>query len=47
MWTKDLIMNTVHIHDLANACIYLCQHGNSGEIYNLADKSNTSININN
>jgi nucleoside-diphosphate-sugar epimerase len=35
-------MNTVHVHDVARAIWHLCDHGNSGEIYNLADQGDTS-----
>lgn len=34
-------MNTVHVHDVVRAAWHVCRHGNSGEIYNLADKGNT------
>ena len=35
-------MNTVHVHDVARALWHLCYHGNSGDIYNLADQGDTS-----
>ncbi|KAK2168956.1 hypothetical protein LSH36_13g22038 [Paralvinella palmiformis] len=42
LWTKDLKMNTVHVHDVARALWHLCYHGNSGDIYNLADQGDTT-----
>jgi len=41
LWTGDLKINTVHVNDVAKALFHLCKHGESGAIYNLADKSNT------
>jgi len=41
LWTKDLKINTVHVHDVVRALFHLCTKGNSGDIYNLADKSDT------
>ena len=43
LWSKDLLMNTVHVEDVAMAAWYVaCLTEPSGEIYNLADKANTS-----
>ncbi|CAG5134376.1 unnamed protein product [Candidula unifasciata] len=42
LWTKDLKMNTVHVDDVVMAIWHLCFHGNRGEIYNLADKGDTT-----
>ncbi|KJE89679.1 NAD-dependent epimerase/dehydratase [Capsaspora owczarzaki ATCC 30864] len=42
LWTEKLRLNTVHVDDVARALFYLTDHGNSGEIYNLADKGDTS-----
>jgi len=41
LWTKDLKINTVHVQDVVRALWYLIDHGNSGDIYNLADKGDT------
>lgn len=41
LWTKDLKVNTVHVHDVVRALWHLCSHGSKGEIYNLADKNDT------
>jgi len=41
LWTKDLKINTVHVHDVSRALWHLCTNGNKGEIYNLADKNDT------
>jgi nucleoside-diphosphate-sugar epimerase len=41
LWSGDLKINTVHVHDVARALFHLCTHGEDGATYNLADKSNT------
>jgi len=41
LWNKNLKMNTVHVDDVVRAIVHLFTHGKSGDIYNLADKSNT------
>lgn len=41
LWTKDLRMNTVHVVDVCRAIWHVCQHGRRGEIFNLADKSDS------
>lgn len=41
-WTKDLKMSTVHVTDVCRAVWHLTSHGNSGDVFNLADKSNTT-----
>jgi len=41
LWTKDLKINTVHVHDVSRALWHLCSHGKDGEIFNLADKTDT------
>jgi nucleoside-diphosphate-sugar epimerase len=41
LWTGDLKLNTVHVQDVVRALHHLCTHGESGAVYNLADKSNT------
>ena len=38
----DLKMSTVHVTDVCRAVWHLTGHGNSGDVFNLADKSNTS-----
>ena len=42
LWNRDLKMNTVHVLDVARAIWHLYYHGKTKEIYNLADKSDTS-----
>ena len=42
LWTKDLKMNTVHVRDVLKALWHLKDAGQSGQIFNLADKGNTS-----
>lgn len=42
LWTKDLKMSTVHVNDVCRGVWHLTNHGNSGDIFNLADKSNTT-----
>mmetsp|Transcript_9453 Transcript_9453/g.10437 ORF Transcript_9453/g.10437 Transcript_9453/m.10437 type:complete len:369 (-) Transcript_9453:79-1185(-) len=41
LWTKTLKINTVHVRDVATAVFFLCEKGESGAVYNLADKSET------
>jgi nucleoside-diphosphate-sugar epimerase len=41
LWTGDLKINTVHVNDVVRALFHLCTHGNSGAVYNLADKNDT------
>jgi len=41
LYTKDLKMNTVHVKDVAKATWFLCTHGESKSIWNLADKNDT------
>ena len=42
LWTSKLRLNTVHVHDVAAAIIHLIDKGVPGQIYNLADKSDSS-----
>jgi len=42
LWTKDLAINTVHVDDVVRALWHLTSHGESGEVFNLADKGNTN-----
>jgi len=42
LWTKDLQMNTVNVEDVIRAIWYVCANGPSKEIYNLADKQETT-----
>lgn len=42
LWTSDYKTNTVHVYDVARAIWHVCFHGSPGEIYNLADKGDTS-----
>lgn len=41
LWDKELKMNTVHVEDICAALVFLTTHGNSGEIFNLADSNDT------
>lgn len=41
LWTKDLKINTVHVRDVCKALWFLTTHGNSGQIFNLADSNDT------
>jgi len=41
LYTKDLKMNTVHVKDVVKAIWFLTAHGESGSIWNLADKNDT------
>jgi len=41
LWNADLKLNTVHVHDVVRALWHLTTHGESGAIYNLADKNDT------
>lgn len=43
LWSGDLKINTVHVHDVAKALFHLCKHGEAGAVYNLSDKSNTGF----
>jgi len=42
LWDKDLKLNTIHIRDVVGALWHLCNHGNVGEVYNLADEGHTT-----
>eukprot|EP00033_Pygsuia_biforma_P000598 GCRY01000707.1.p1 GENE.GCRY01000707.1~~GCRY01000707.1.p1 ORF type:complete len:362 (+),score=76.97 GCRY01000707.1:126-1211(+) len=42
LWSADLRMNTVHVTDVAKAIWHLAQNGNAGDVYNLADKADTT-----
>eukprot|EP00999_Lentomonas_sp_LEN2_P002748 NODE_619_length_1323_cov_113.327759_g580_i0.p1 GENE.NODE_619_length_1323_cov_113.327759_g580_i0~~NODE_619_length_1323_cov_113.327759_g580_i0.p1 ORF type:complete len:400 (+),score=111.75 NODE_619_length_1323_cov_113.327759_g580_i0:109-1200(+) len=42
LWSKDLRINTVHVNDVVKALLHLCEKGEQGEIYNLADKGDTN-----
>jgi len=41
LWDKDLKMHTVHVEDVCAALWHLTTHGNSGDIFNLADSNDT------
>jgi len=41
LYTKDLKLNTVHVKDVVKALWFLTTHGESGSIWNLADKNDT------
>lgn len=43
LWSRDLVMNTVHVHDLVRAIWYLAQKPQAeGQIYNIADDNHTT-----
>ena len=43
LWTKELRMNTVHVSDVVKAAWHVARlDGGRGEVYNLADKADTS-----
>lgn len=42
LWSKDLKMSTVHVLDVARAIWFLCENGNVAEVYNLADKNEST-----
>ena len=42
LWSKSLEMNVVHIKDVCRAAWLLTTSGNSGDVYNLADKGFTT-----
>ena len=42
LWTRDYKLSTVHVYDVVRAIWHLCYHGNVGDVYNLADKGDTS-----
>ena len=43
LWSRDLVMNTVHVHDLVRAIWYLVQKPQAeGQIYNVADDNHTT-----
>ncbi len=41
LWDKELKMHTVHVQDVCSALWFLTQHGNSKDIFNLADSGDT------
>ncbi|KCV71501.1 hypothetical protein H696_02445 [Fonticula alba] len=41
LWTKDLLMNTVHVDDVCRAILLVCEKAPAGKIYNLADTGAT------
>ena len=42
LWTKDLRMSTVNANDVARAIWHLCDKGEVSNVYNLADKSEST-----
>jgi len=42
LYSKDLRLNTVHVTDVAKAIWFLCENGDSGEVFNLADSGDTN-----
>jgi len=41
LWDKELKMHTIHVEDVCAALWHLTSHGQSGEIFNLADSNDT------
>jgi len=41
LYSKELKINTVHVKDVVKALWFLTTHGDSGSIWNLADKNDT------
>lgn len=41
MWDENLVINTVHVTDVARSIIWLCQQGKTEQIYNVVDEGNT------
>jgi nucleoside-diphosphate-sugar epimerase len=41
LWSGDLAINTVHVKDVAKAIWFVTNHGNPGDIFNLADTNKT------
>lgn len=41
LWSSDLKLNTVHVHDVVRALWHLTTHGEKGAVFNLADKNDT------
>lgn len=39
LWTGDLKINCVHVSDVAQAIWHLWEKGKTGDVFNLADKS--------
>ncbi|KAI8503068.1 hypothetical protein Bbelb_188890 [Branchiostoma belcheri] len=42
LWSPELRTNTVHVTDVCRAIWHLRNNGNSGQVFNLADKGNTT-----
>ena len=42
LWSKGLAMNVVHIKDVCRAVWLLTEKGESGNVFNLADKGSTT-----
>ena len=42
LWTRDYKLSTVHVHDVVRAIWHLCHNGTVGDVYNVADKGDTS-----
>jgi len=40
LWTGDMKINCVHVTDVARAIVHVLTHGDRGQVFNLADKSN-------
>jgi nucleoside-diphosphate-sugar epimerase len=41
LWGGSLKINTVHVNDVVRAIWFLVSHGEQGQVYNLADKTDT------
>jgi nucleoside-diphosphate-sugar epimerase len=42
LWGKNLAMHTVHVGDVCTAIWTACQKANTGSVYNVSDKGNTT-----
>ncbi|OQR93772.1 hypothetical protein ACHHYP_02280 [Achlya hypogyna] len=42
LWDEELRVNTVHVHDVARALWHVATQGQSGDVFNLADKNDTN-----
>jgi len=48
LWDKEMKINTVHVFDVCHALWHLTNHGNNGDVFNLADEGDTdqgSVNL--
>lgn len=45
IWSKAMSLNTVHVEDLCLAIAHLISEGQCGEVYNIVDEGDTSIDM--